>query len=133
MPAGSSLEETDRVLQHIESFIRQAPETESYSRRTGTELGFAVTEPNTGDFLVKLKANRDRSVEEIQDELRGKILTAEPSIDIEFVGIVADLIGDLASSPEPVEIRSTIRVMNRFVRPQSGSRIGCPKSAASWT
>jgi multidrug efflux pump subunit AcrB len=88
MPPGSSLEETDRVLQHIEGFIRQMPETESYSRRTGTELGFAVTEPNTGDFLVKLKADRERSVDEIEDELRGKILKAEPSIDIEFVGIV---------------------------------------------
>jgi CzcA family heavy metal efflux pump len=105
MPAGSSLEETDRVLKHIEAFIQQAPETESYSRRTGTQLGFAATEPNVGDFLVKLKPARSRSVEEIESDLRQKIRQAEPSIDIEFVGIVADLVGDLVSSPEPIEIK----------------------------
>jgi CzcA family heavy metal efflux pump len=105
MPAGSSLEESDRVLKHIESFIEQAPETESYSRRTGTQLGFAATEPNVGDFLVKLKSHRSRSVEEVENDLRQKIKEAEPSIDIEFVGIVADLVGDLVSSPEPVEIK----------------------------
>ena len=92
-------------LKHIESFIQQAPETESYSRRTGTQLGFAATEPNVGDFLVKLKPDRSRSVEEIESDLRRKIREAEPSIDIEFVGIVADLVGDLVSSPEPIEIK----------------------------
>ena len=105
MPPGSSLEETDRVLQHIEGWIQQMPETESYSRRTGTELGFAVTEPNTGDFLVKLKPHRSRSVAEIEDALRQKIIHSEPLLDIEFVGIVADMVGDLVSSPEPIEIK----------------------------
>ena len=58
-----------------------------------------------GDFLVKLKPDRSRSVEEIESDLRRKIREAEPSIDIEFVGIVADLVGDLVSSPEPIEIK----------------------------
>ena len=60
MPAGTSLEETNRVLNHIEKFLRETPEVESYSRRTGARLALAIAEPNTGDFLIKLKRTRER-------------------------------------------------------------------------
>ena len=59
MPAGSSLAETNRVVGHVEAMLREVPEVESTSRRTGLQLGLAaVTEANTGDVLVKLKAKR---------------------------------------------------------------------------
>ncbi len=104
-PPGASLAETDRLLQHVENLLKETPEVESYSRRTGLELGFLITEPNSGDFLIKLKPNRKRSTEDITSELREAIETSEPALRIEFVGILGDLIGDLVSSPEPVEIR----------------------------
>jgi CzcA family heavy metal efflux pump len=105
MPPGTSLQETDRVLRHIEQFLRETPEIESYSRRTGARLALAIAEPNTGDFLVKLKRQRKRSLEEIIRELRRKIVTAEPVIEVEFPHILEDLIGDLAWSPQPIEIK----------------------------
>jgi multidrug efflux pump subunit AcrB len=105
MPAGTSLEETDRVLKHIERFLLETPEVESYSRRTGARLALAIAEPNTGDFLVKLKSQRDRSLAEVTDELRQKIVKAEPAIEVEFPHILEDLIGDLAWSPQPIEIK----------------------------
>ncbi len=104
-PPGTSLEETNRVLLHIEQFIRENPEVESYSRRTGAELGFFVTEPNSGDFVVKLKRNRKHSTEQVIEELRDKINQSEPIIEIEFPHMLEDLIGDLAWSPKPVEIK----------------------------
>lgn len=104
-PPGTSLAETDRMLLHIEEMLKETPEVESYSRRTGLQLGLAITEPNTGDFLVKLKDSRSRSTEEVMDDLRGEIEASEPALEIEFVGILADLIGDLTSSPSPIEIR----------------------------
>ncbi|MEP6921632.1 MAG: efflux RND transporter permease subunit [bacterium] len=104
-PPGTSLAETDRMLQHIESMLKDVPEVESYSRRTGLQLGLFITEPNTGDFLVKLKSGHARTTEEVTDELRGKVESSEPSLQIEFVGILTDLIGDLTSSPAPIEIR----------------------------
>ena len=56
MPAGASLEETNRVINHVEKILRATPEVESTSRRTGLQLGLAaVTEANTGDITVKLK------------------------------------------------------------------------------
>ncbi|HEY0406584.1 MAG TPA: efflux RND transporter permease subunit, partial [Pyrinomonadaceae bacterium] len=72
-PPGTSLAETDRILRHIEEMLKAAPEVESYSRRTGLQLGLSITEPNTGDFLVKLKSGRARSTEVVTDDLRGQI------------------------------------------------------------
>ncbi len=104
-PAGTSLEETNRVLLHIEKFLRETPEVESYSRRTGARLALAIAEPNTGDFLIRLKKDRKRSLEDVTSELRRKITSSETAIDVEFPHILEDLVGDLAWSPEPIEIK----------------------------
>jgi multidrug efflux pump subunit AcrB len=106
MPAGSSLSETNRVVGHVEQILRETPEVESTSRRTGLQLGMAsVTEANTGDVLVKLKAKRDRDVEEIMAELREKIKQQEPALDLDFIQVLQDMIGDLTSAPEPIQIK----------------------------
>jgi CzcA family heavy metal efflux pump len=105
MPPGTSLKETDRVLKHIEGLLQETPEVESYSRRTGARLALAIAEPNTGDFLVKLKDDRSRGLSEVTDELRREIHREEPVIEVEFPHILEDLIGDLAWSPEPIEIK----------------------------
>ncbi len=106
MPAGSSLQETNRVVGHIEQMLREVPEIESASRRTGLELGLAaVTEANRGDFAIKLRNNRRRDVEEIISELRARIAQQEPGIEVEFVQVLQDMIGDLSNAPEPVQIK----------------------------
>jgi len=106
MPAGSSLDETNRVINHVEQILRATPEVDSTSRRTGLQLGLAaVTEANTGDVSVKLKAHRSRSIEDIMEEVRGKIKTQEPALDVEFIQVLQDMIGDLTSAPEPVQIK----------------------------
>jgi CzcA family heavy metal efflux pump len=105
-PPGTSLAETDRILKGVEKMLEETPEIESYSRRTGLQLGLSITEPNTGDFLVKLKEDRERSTEEVIEDLRHQIETTEPSLSrVEFPSILSDLIGDLTSSPEPIEIK----------------------------
>jgi multidrug efflux pump subunit AcrB len=106
MPAGSSLTETNRVVSHIEQMLHEVPEVESTSRRTGLQLGLAaVTEANTGDVLVKLKQKRSRGIEDIIAEVRGDIKQQEPALDVEFVQVLQDMIGDLTSAPEPIQIK----------------------------
>jgi multidrug efflux pump subunit AcrB len=106
MPPGSSLQETDRVMRRIEAILRATPEVENTSRRTGLELGLAaVTEPNTGDIAVKLKAKRSRGVDEVISDVRAKIVKTEPGLDIEFVQVLQDMIGDLTGAPEPVVVK----------------------------
>ena len=106
MPAGSSLAETNRVIGHVEQMLREVPEVESTSRRTGAQLGLAaVTEANTGDILVKLKAKRSRDIEDIISDVRADIKQQEPALDIEFIQVLQDMIGDLTSAPEPIQIK----------------------------
>jgi multidrug efflux pump subunit AcrB len=105
MPAGSSLAETNRVVSHVEQIIHSAPEVDTTSRRTGAELGMvAVTEANRGDITVKLKADRKRDTEEVTSDLREQIQKAEPALNVEFVEVLSDMIGDLSNAPEPIRI-----------------------------
>ena len=106
MPAGSSLAETDKVLTQVEAILKNTPEVENTSRRTGLQLGLAqVTEANRGDFTVKLKRERKRGVDEVIAEVRAKINKQLPMLDVEFPQLLSDMIGDLTSSPEPIEIK----------------------------
>jgi len=107
MPPGTSLTETDRICRQIEEKLAETPEIQAYSRRTGAALGFHLTYPHDGDFLVRLKphAQRKRAVGAIMDELRDKIHEEVPGVDIEFAQILQDLIGDLAGAPKPIEVR----------------------------
>lgn len=102
---GTSLTETNRMLMHVESILRTVPEIESFSRRTGARLALAIAEPNTGDFLVKLRNDRSRTTEQVIEELRRRLNAAEPALTFEFPGVLSDLIGDLTWSPNPVEIK----------------------------
>ena len=106
MPAGSSLAETNRVVSHLDSIVQAVPEVVTTARRTGLQLGLAaVTEANTGDISVQLKSSRSRSTDAIIADVRGKISQAEPGIHIEFGQILQDMIGDLTSAPQPVDIK----------------------------
>jgi multidrug efflux pump subunit AcrB len=104
-PPGSSLEETNRMITHIEQILRSMPEVANTSRRTGLQLGLAtVTEANTGDISAELKPNRNRDIWSVMNEARGKIAQAEPSVEVDFIQKLQDMIGDLTSAPQPIRI-----------------------------
>jgi CzcA family heavy metal efflux pump len=104
-PPGTSLEESNRQLLTAESILGSIPEVESYSRRTGARLALAIAEPNTGDFLVKLRPDRHRSTGDVISELRRRFNTELPGAEWEFPGILGDLIGDLMWAPQPIEVK----------------------------
>jgi multidrug efflux pump subunit AcrB len=104
-PPGSSLQESDRLLRQVDGILAKTPEIGSFSRRTGTELGFAITEPNRGDYAVMLKPGSRRNIEDVMGEVREKIHADIPGLDVEFIQVLQDLIGDLAGTPSPVEVK----------------------------
>ncbi|MBS1912234.1 MAG: efflux RND transporter permease subunit [Bacteroidetes bacterium] len=104
-PPGTSLDETNRMLTQVEQILMKTPEVESYSRRTGTQMGFFLTEPNRGDYLVKLRKERSRSIDLVIDEVRTKIESSQPALRIDFGQLMQDVIGDLTNSPSPIEIK----------------------------
>jgi CzcA family heavy metal efflux pump len=106
-PAGTSLDETNRIVQQLEDRVRKTPETESFSRRTGAEMGLFATEQNKGDILVKLKprSQRHRTALEIINDLRAQVAQNVPGVNVEFTQILQDMLGDLEGSREPVEIK----------------------------
>jgi CzcA family heavy metal efflux pump len=106
-PAGGALAETDRQMKILEGILRMDPDIQAFTRRTGSELGFAATAPNTGDFTVLLKPRgvRHASVYEVMDRVREQAELRAPAVEVEFVQLMQDVIGDLAGSPEPIELK----------------------------
>ena len=106
-PAGSALDATDRRLRAIEKVLKETPDILVYSRRTGSELGLFATQQNSGDIMVRLKprSQRSRSAEQIIEQLREKLTEAAPDVEIEFVQLLQDMLGDLEGNPDPIEVK----------------------------
>ena len=104
-PAGTSLEETDAELREVEKIIVTIPEVSAYSRRTGTQMGFFITEPNRGDYLIQLKSKRKRTTEQVIEDIRKKVESTQPALRIDFGQVINDMLGDLMTSVQPIEIK----------------------------
>jgi len=122
-PPGTSLQETDRMLREVEKILPTIPEIESYSRRTGAQMGFFITEPNYGDYLIQLKTERKRSTNQVIDEIRAKVESSQPALMIDFGQVIGDMLGDLMSSTQPIEIKiygDNVKVLQNLARQVAG-------------
>ncbi|KQX97178.1 transporter [Rhodanobacter sp. Root480] len=104
-PPGTSLEETDRLLHQVETIIRANPHVDTYSRRTGLQLGGGLTEANTGDFFVRLKNGARPSTELVMETVRSQIEKQVPGLDVDVAQLMEDLIGDLVAVPQPIDVQ----------------------------
>ena len=104
-PAGTSLDETDRELREVEKIITAVPEVQAYSRRTGTQMGFFITEPNRGDYLIQLKSKRKKTTDQVIEDIRKHVEASQPALRIDFGQVIGDMLGDLMTSVQPIEIK----------------------------
>jgi CzcA family heavy metal efflux pump len=104
-PPGTSLEETIRMLRQVDAILDHTPEVVSFSRRTGAELGFFLTETNRGDYAVRLRRGGRAPIDEIMNRVRTEIHRQVPALRVDFIQIMQDMIGDLSGNPSPVEIK----------------------------
>ena len=103
--SGAALSDTDRLLRQVEKIIQETPEVASYSRRTGVQLGGGLTEADEGDFFIRLKDGKRRDIEEVMAEIREKVESRVPGLEIETAQLMEDLIGDLTAVPQPIEVK----------------------------
>ena len=104
-PPGTSLAETNRMLKQVEAILRQDPAVDTYSRRTGLQLGGGLTESYTGDFFVRLKSFPRPPIGVIMADIRRRVHATVPALKIDTAQLMQDLIGDLTAVPQPIEIK----------------------------
>jgi CzcA family heavy metal efflux pump len=108
LPASTSLNETDAVARKIETVLRANGDVQTYSRRTGAELGpIAATQVSRGDFMIRLKPvpARKHDVEEVISAVRAAVSRDVPEARTEFVQVLQDVLNDLSGAPRPMEIK----------------------------
>ena len=103
--SGAALEDTDKLLRRVEKIISATPEVVSYSRRTGVQLGGGLTEADEGDYFIRLKGGSRRGIEAVMADIREKIATDVPGLEVELIQLMEDLIGDLTAVPQPIEVK----------------------------
>ena len=105
-PAGTSLEETDAICKEIEKIVEAHPDVESYSRRTGIHMAFKSDPSNIGDYSIQLRRDRTKTTDEVINELRKDIEANVVAMEeISFGQRISDLLGDLMSTPQPIQIK----------------------------
>ena len=104
-PPGTSLAETERIISQIEQVLSVNPYVETYSMRVGTGLGGGLTEANAGDFFVRLKPLPRLPIDQVMDEIRTEINDKIPGLETDLILLMEDIIGDLTSVPQPIEIK----------------------------
>ncbi|WP_455380526.1 efflux RND transporter permease subunit [Acidihalobacter prosperus] len=124
-PPGTSLAETDRLLHQVAHILRTTPDVDTWSRRTGTQLGGGVTEANQGDFFVHLKSSRGQQA--AMNSIAKRIHKNIPGLTVlDMNQPMQDLLGDLTGSPRPVVIRLFGNNWHQLVKlaPKIAQRIG---------
>lgn len=102
---GAALSDTDRLLRQVERIIVATPEVASYSRRTGAQLGGGLTEADEGDYFIRLKGGSRRPIDAVMSDIRQKIDSDVPGLQVETAQLMEDLIGDLTAVPQPIEVK----------------------------
>lgn len=105
-PAGTALDQTDALVRRIERVLRDTPSVATFSRRTGAELGPAtVTLLNSGDISVRLRGGSRPHADAIMDDVRARIEASVPGVQLDFIQVLQDMLGDLAGAPHPIEVK----------------------------
>ncbi|QXQ07628.1 efflux RND transporter permease subunit [Sphingosinicellaceae bacterium] len=104
-PPGTSLDETSRQVGQIDAMLHTDPAVETFSRRLGTGLGGDLGQSYHGDYFVRLKTNHGQPTEDVAADIRDRILATVPGVEIEVAQLMEDLIGDLTSVPQPIEVK----------------------------
>lgn len=104
-PPGTSLAETSRLLDQVGDILAADPYVDTWSRRTGLQLGGGLTEANRGDVFVRLKNGSRPSTASVMEHIREQVAARVPGLDVDVSQLLEDMIGDLTAVPQPIEVK----------------------------
>jgi cobalt-zinc-cadmium resistance protein CzcA len=106
LPSETALDEVDRVNHRVEDVLREIPEVEDVSRRTGRAERTEDPMPHTlSDVLVILRGDRSRALEEIEEEMREKLRNI-PGVSVLFTTPLGMRIDEgLGGTPADISVR----------------------------
>ncbi|MGH8326812.1 MAG: efflux RND transporter permease subunit, partial [Steroidobacteraceae bacterium] len=106
----TSLAESNRELEEVESILKASPYVYTYSRRTGAGLGGDLKETYQGDFFVKLiPVSKRPALWTVMDQLNTEITNQVPGILLDPHQLLDDMINDMVGLPQPVVIKLTAK------------------------
>jgi hypothetical protein len=86
-------------------------------------MGFFITEPNRGDYLIQLKKDRSKTSNDIIDEIRVKVETSQPALRVDFGQVIGDMLGDLMSSVSiEVKVLETTKELQKIAKQVANCR-----------
>jgi multidrug efflux pump subunit AcrB len=102
---GTSLTETNRELEEVQSILKHNPYINSYSRRTGAGFGGDFAESYQGDFVVHLvDPARRPPVWSVMDTITNEIVARVPGVRFDIHQLLGDMIGDMIGRRQPVVV-----------------------------
>ena len=102
---GTSLTETNRELEQVETILKSDASVYTFSRRTGAGLGGDLKESYQGDFFVRLTDPSKRpSSWTVMDGITSKITELVPGIRFDTHQLLNDMIGDMVGRPQPIVV-----------------------------
>ncbi len=105
LPYGTSLEETDQVAAIVEERILQMPEVDYLLTNVGSsgEMSFESRSTEISSLNVKLKrsSERERSLEEIMEELRNTLKVPDAKISVTSM----DMMGGMGGKPVVITVK----------------------------
>src|SRR6185312_4476666 len=93
------------LLEKVGVILRENRYVDTWSRRTGLQLGGGLTEANTGDFFVRLKDGSRPPTWTVMEHIREQVAASVPGLDADVSQLIEDIIGDLTAVPEPIEVK----------------------------
>ncbi len=103
---GTSLAETNRELSQVDRILKDNPNVDTYSRRTGAGLGGDFVEAYQGDYFVKLiDPSKRPAISTVMDDIVRQITVKVPGIAMDPKQLMGDMIGDMVGRPQPIVVQ----------------------------
>jgi multidrug efflux pump subunit AcrB len=103
-PPGTAIEETDKKIRKLEKMLAGTPEVAAF-RGNGSEMGTSRPRPRATSWCGSSAVASGTGRATRSSALRDRIGEEVPGVEVEFVQLLQDMLGDLEGSAAPLEVK----------------------------